>query len=108
VKTTVRYTGSRHSGWSARLPTDREIINIMRPGPWGNPFRVGVHGGRGECCDKFESWLKSQYELLCERWRLRGKALRCCCHERERCHGDTWCRVADMTADDLFDWMLDP
>jgi len=106
VKRTVRFTPSRYSATISRLPTDREIVNIMRPGPWGNPFKIGRDGARGECCDKFETWLKRQYALLNERWRLRGRSLRCCCKERERCHGDTWCRVADMTADELFEWML--
>lgn len=24
---------------------------------WGNPFEVGKHGERGQCCDMFEAWL---------------------------------------------------
>lgn len=78
----------------------------MRPSPWGNPFVVGINGARGQCVDQFEIWLKTQYQLLNERWRLRGRALECCCHDNERCHGDVWCKVADMTADELLDWML--
>lgn len=106
MKSTVRFSPSRYSANTPRLPTDREIVDIMRPSPWGNPFTVATFG-RGECIDRFEAWLKTQYALLNERWRLRGRSLRCCCRREARCHGDVWCRVADMTADELMDWMLD-
>lgn len=100
---------SRHAGFvgiNTSLPTDRPKVNVMRPGPWGNPFMIGRDGARGECVSNFESWLKTQYELVNERHMLRGRDLLCCCGPHEACHGDVWLRVANMTRDELFDWML--
>lgn len=96
-----------HVGASIALPTDRPKINVMRPGPWGNPFHIGRDGSREAVCLKFENWLKEQYELLAERHRLRGHDLLCICQEGEPCHGNVWLRVAGMKRDELFDWMLD-
>lgn len=31
-----------------------------RPGPFGNPFIVGIHGVRGECIELFRSWIGGQ------------------------------------------------
>lgn len=47
---------------------------------FGNPFKVGVHGARGECVYKFEDYLVSNPELI-ERCKeeLRGKVLGCWC-----------------------------
>ena len=30
-----------------------------KPGPFGNPFIVGVHGARGQCVELFRSWFHS-------------------------------------------------
>jgi len=31
-------------------------VYVGRPGPWGNPFRIGVDGYRQEVIEKYEAW----------------------------------------------------
>lgn len=75
-------------------------VYIGRPTNWGNPFKVGVHGGRGECVRKFREWLRNGKKFnnpkatwVRRRWihenvhRLKGKRLGCWCKPGE-CHGD--------------------
>ena len=37
----------------------RGTIYAGRPGPYGNPYVVGVHGKRGDCVKAFEKFLLS-------------------------------------------------
>lgn len=89
-------------------------VYIGRPSEWGNPFVVGVHGTRGECCDLHRKWIdglipgpngekppsKKRIKRL-----LRGRRLGCFCAPR-RCHGDYLAYVANEPAG-IFD-ALDP
>lgn len=63
-------------------------ISIMRPGYFGNPFKIGVDGDRDEVISKYREWLRTQPSLIdlmkCE---LKGKRLGCCCKPKP-CHGD--------------------
>lgn len=70
-------------------------VYVGRPGPWGNPFRVGRDGDREAVLRKYEAWLLAQPDLV-ERARreLRGKVLGCWCAPKP-CHGDVLARVAD-------------
>lgn len=70
----------------------RDAVNIMRPGPWGNPFEEKVHGRDG-CIALFEHWLFLNPAFV-ERIRreLRHKDLVCCCWP-QRCHGDVIAKV---------------
>lgn len=99
----------RHS-WAVRincaLPTDLPKVDIMRPGPWGNPYIIGVHGDRDYCVDAHEEYVRRTPELINERWRLQGCDLLCCCEDHQRCHGDLLLRLARWTPDQLLDWML--
>lgn len=83
-----------------------------RPTILGNPFEVGKHGARGECCDMHQSW------LITGRWRhikdvdcpaatetlrakvlemipsLRGQDLECWCWPN-RCHMEVIAHMAN-------------
>lgn len=59
-------------------------VYIGRGSPWGNPFKVGVHGTRDEVCDRFEREVLPNLDLTY----LRGKDLVCFCAPL-RCHGDS-------------------
>lgn len=72
-----------------------QSVNIMRPGPYGNPFVIGRDGTRDEVCDKFEKWaLKQLGFVLKVREELKGKDLVCCC-EPLRCHGRWLLKIAN-------------
>ncbi len=74
---------------------DTADIYIGRPGPWGNPFRVGRDGTRADVIAKHRAWFLQQPALI-ERARreLRGKTLGCWCAPAA-CHGDVLAEVAN-------------
>lgn len=75
-----------HNKRAGTAPAD--AVYIGRPGPYGNPFVVGVHGTQDECVDKFEVYLSENPELVAQIVReLAGKHLVCWCKPK-RCHGD--------------------
>jgi DNA modification methylase len=70
-------------------------VNIMRPGPWGNPFKNGT---REENVSRYRAWLHAPEQAgLRERARLelRGKVLACCCKPLA-CHGDVLAAYVDQ------------
>lgn len=57
---------------------------------WGNPFRIGQDGTRGEVIAMYEDWLLSELEkpgAIQEFLKLRGKSLGCHCKPKP-CHVD--------------------
>lgn len=78
--------------------TSEYDVNIMRPGPWGNPFSAGHNSRwRDRAIRAFRAWihLPAQAELVARAKReLKGKRLGCCCKPRG-CHGDVWAEVVD-------------
>ena len=76
-----------------RAPYD---VYIGRPGPWGNPFRIGVDGSRSQVIAKYREWLKSHPEVV-ERARreLAGKILGCWCAPNP-CHGEVLAEIANQ------------
>lgn len=64
-------------------------ISITRPGPFGNPFIIGIHGTRAEVIKMYSEWLPKQPELMARLPELRGKVLGCACRADQKCHGDT-------------------
>ena len=76
-------------------------VNIMRPGPWGNPFEIGTHGDRAEVVRRYRSWLWSRLQAdpaFSARVRdLHGRDL-CCCCAPAACHGDVLARAAEWLA----------
>lgn len=77
----------------------------MRPGRWGNPFRVGVEAtDAAEAVALFREYLQQQPDLV-ERARreLTGFDLGCTCPLDQPCHADVWLEVLGATAADAGD-----
>ena len=84
-------------------------VSIMRPGPWGNPYRVHDEGawkghGRKEAIEKYRFWLWSRIqfepEFKAKVAALHGKDLVCCCAPKS-CHGHVLERAAKWASETL-------
>jgi hypothetical protein len=81
---------SRKKGW--RLPAG--TIVVARPGPWGNPFRVGEPGPDGRIIADRAAAVALYSERIVEPPpgrsydELRGRDLACWCSLDEPCHAD--------------------
>ena len=78
---------------------ERYDVYIGRPGKWGNPFRPkiepdGFEWTREMVIDLYETWIKTQPDLLADLHELKGKILGCWCKPRA-CHGDVLAKLAD-------------
>ena len=102
----------RAKGW--KMPPN--TVNVARPGPWGNPFKVGKDGTREECVRLYR--LLMGQGLIClgasasanEQKRvldygaknigkLLGKNLACWCrNDGKPCHADVLLEVANSTS----------
>ena len=72
-------------------------VYIGRPSKWGNPFKVGKDGKRGECIELYKKWLQQpeQEKLLSEvEQELKGKVLGCWC-DPNPCHGNILAEIAN-------------
>jgi hypothetical protein len=70
-------------------------VNIMRPGPWGNPFTTSRAQSRAASIARHREWFLAQPELVARAKReLAGKRLGCVCAPRA-CHGDVLAEVAN-------------
>lgn len=70
---------NKHSG---DAPPDAKYIG--RGSRYGNPFVIGIDGGRDIVCDRFEAEILPTLDVE----PLRGKDLVCFCAPL-RCHGDS-------------------
>lgn len=73
------------------------VVNIGRPGPWGNPYKLGLHGNREQVVELFAQWFATNTNPNAEWMRrnlekLRGKDLYCpgCRGTPGPCHGDVF------------------
>jgi hypothetical protein len=66
----------------------------LKASAWGNPFKIGKDGERGEVMAKYRAWLMSNPELLQRVPELKGKVLGCWCAP-EACHGDVLSEFAN-------------
>jgi hypothetical protein len=66
------------------------IVDVSRPGKWGNPFRV-EHSTRGEAVRRYESYVRSNPALLEQLHELEGAELVCACGSGRRRPGDLNC-----------------
>lgn len=96
----VRVRLSRARG--ARLAPG--VVNVARPGPWGNPFVVGRDGTAAECVALYRKLLAGYVSLtdtasikqqqavrqhaLHHLHELRGRSLACWCGPARPCHAD--------------------
>lgn len=81
----VRLRLSRKRGFdlqaASRAINGLPAVNVSRPGPWGNPFRITKEHGAAEAVDDFRAYVRSRltsgvgYPLAA----LRGKNLACWC-----------------------------
>ena len=70
-------------------------VYIGRPGPFGNPFKIGPDGTREEVVEKYAEWVLTQPELLAKiRSELKEKVLGCWCAPK-LCHGDIIAELAN-------------
>lgn len=106
----VRVQLSRKKGWM--MPPN--TVSVARPGPWGNPFKIGisVFSGRGRSfrCDKittraeavaaFEDMLAIEERNYPSRAEIRdalcGKNLACWCPLSSPCHADVLLELANQ------------
>lgn len=74
-----------------------DAVYIGRPSKWGNPFTIGKDGTREEVIAKYETWIKTQPQLIKALPELVGKDLGCWCAPKA-CHGDVLIKmVGDLT-----------
>ena len=99
---------------NSRDANGRAAINVARPGPWGNPFIVGIDGTRAECVDLYakllggylclttmasvESQKQSRAYVFEHIKELSGKNLACWCALGAPCHRDVLLQVAKDVA----------
>lgn len=81
--------GKVHNKHHGTAPAD--AVYIGRGSPWGNPFVIGIHGGRDDVCDLFEKDTLPHLDLT----PLIGKDLVCYCAPK-RCHGDSILRALSL------------
>lgn len=65
----------------------RYDVYIGRPSIWGNPYKIGTDGTRGEVIDKYLHYLLGNPTLMARLPELRGKVLGCWCGPLP-CRGD--------------------
>jgi hypothetical protein len=83
------------SKWVVHYKREPYDVLVMRPGPWGNPYRIGVHGTREEVLQKYQRYLDAHpYIKRAIKEQLRGKVLGCCCAPLP-CHADILARLAN-------------
>lgn len=71
------------------LQSDEHDVLCIRPGPWGNPFKIGP-ASRDEVVGMHRVWLWQRPPEWLDRLRreLSGKRLACVCDLDQRCHVD--------------------
>jgi hypothetical protein len=101
-----RIQRKRTKGW--KMPPN--TVSVTRPGPWGNPRRVGMYQGysRADAVADFHRWLNR--EIGTESWcavygkpptlekikaELRGRNLACFCPLNQPCHADILLALAN-------------
>lgn len=83
----------------------RSAIACDRQGPWGNPYRIGLHGDRNAVLVAHEDWLRREVELVAELWRLKGRFLACWCDPLP-CHAWLLFYLANCTEEEQIEWLL--
>jgi Domain of unknown function (DUF4326) len=82
---------------------DAYDVYIGRPSKWGNPYKIGQANpvdiklgrlDRAGVLRHYETWIRSQPDLLAALPELKGRILGCWCKPAP-CHGDVLARLAD-------------
>lgn len=100
----VRLQRSRKKGAKLVSPNGLPVVCVTRPGPWGNPFKVGDVVGetsidtKKDAVDAFRVWLEvnpiGQSIAIAAKCFLRGKNLACYCVNGP-CHADVLIELAN-------------
>lgn len=83
-----------NAGRVVHCKKQRYDVYIGRPGKWGNPFIIGLHGSRADVVKKYRDYLMGQPALLAALPELKGKVLGCWCSPLP-CHGDVLAQLAN-------------
>lgn len=79
-----RFKRERTKGW--RKPEN--TINVTRPGKWGNPYKVKVHG-REKSVELFKTYIDAKLASReVDISELKGHNLMCWCNHEGACHAD--------------------
>ena len=78
-------------------------VYIGRGTKWGNPFRIGPDGDRGDVVRKHEGYLATQPDLLRQIDELRDRDLVCFCAPHA-CHGDLLLKLANGSREERIAW----
>lgn len=77
-------------------------VYIGRPSRWGNPFSEKSQTlaefrveSREDAIAMYETWIRTQPDLMADLHTLRGKVLGCWCKPKNPCHGDVLVRLID-------------
>jgi hypothetical protein len=73
-------------------------MSVARPGPWGNPYRVGDSGSpdAATAVGQFRAHLEANPSLVEKaRQQLAGKNLACWCALSDPCHADVLLEIAN-------------
>jgi hypothetical protein len=110
MTTPVRLQLSRRKGYTLQAATIEAnglpAVNVARPGPWGNPYRVGPAMPAAEAVEAFrEMWslmLKGRPDHARRQLdTLRGKNLACWCKPGEPCHADVLLELATPLCEEV-------
>lgn len=71
----------------------RYDVYIGRPGPWGNPYTIGVDGDRNVVIQKYKENLTPELIAKAKK-ELKGKILGCWCSPKD-CHGRILAEIAN-------------
>lgn len=74
-------------------------VYIGRPGKWGNPFIIGIHGSREDVIDMYRKWIVNQKHLISSLYELKDKKLGCWCKPAS-CHGDVLVEMVNNLKDE--------
>jgi len=89
-------TTRKGTGRIVHCKKEKYDVYIGRPGPFGNPYVIGMDGTRDEVIEKFEVYVRNNEELMAKiRRELPGKVLGCWCGPGKRCHGEVLLRIAE-------------
>jgi len=69
------------------IRTNAYDVYIGRGSKWGNPFKIGQDGTRGQVICKYMAWILADLDLIQALSELKGKRLGCFCAPKP-CHGD--------------------
>ncbi|AZN71982.1 DUF4326 domain-containing protein [Georhizobium profundi] len=114
----VRLQLSRRKGFDlhahSRSVNGLECVSVARPGPWGNPFVVGLHGTAAECVDYYRALLAGlmrvskdpdmatlkavRDQINHHGLELKGKNLACWCRAGAPCHADVLLHLVNEVA----------